>query len=79
MAADSAHRVLRIGVIQGGKIVEERVLPARQPVTVGSARGNAIVVSKSQLPPSTLVFSWQGDRWALHFAPGTEGRARASP
>jgi hypothetical protein len=43
-------------------------------VTVGSARGNAIVVSKSQLPPSTLVFSWLGDRWALHFAPGTEGR-----
>ncbi len=74
MAADGAQKVLRIGVIQGGKIVEERVLPARQPVTVGSAPGNAIVVPRSQLPPSTLVFSWQGDRYVLRFADGTEGR-----
>lgn len=74
MAADDAHKVLRIGVIQGGKIVEERVLPARQPVTVGSAPGNTLSVPQSQLSASTLVFSWSGERYALHFAQGTEGR-----
>src|SRR5512138_1788884 len=74
MAADDTHKVLRIGVIQGGKIVEERVLPAREKVTVGTAGGNTIAVAKSQLPESTLVFSWHADRYTLHFAEGTEGR-----
>jgi outer membrane biosynthesis protein TonB len=74
MAAEDTHKVLRIGVIQGGKIVEERVLPARQQVTVGTAPGNTIAVPQSQLPGSMLVFSWHGDRYELHFAEGTEGR-----
>jgi outer membrane biosynthesis protein TonB len=74
MAAGDTHKVLRIGVIQGGKIVEERVLPARQPVTVGSGSRNTIAVAKSELPESTLVFSWRGDRYELHFAERTEGR-----
>ena len=73
MSGDT-HKVLRIGVIQGGKIVEERVLPARQQVTVGTAPGNTISVPQSQLPDSTLVFSWRGDRYELRFAEGTEGR-----
>src|SRR5512132_1919926 len=74
MAAGDTHKVLRIGVIQGGKIVEERVLPARQPVTVGSGSRNTIAVAKSDLPESALVFSWNGDRYELHFAATTEGR-----
>jgi outer membrane biosynthesis protein TonB len=74
MAADNPHKVLRIGVIQGGKIVEERVLPARQPVTVGSASGNTFVVPQADLPASTLVFSCHGDKYTLHFAEGAEGR-----
>ncbi|HEX9051741.1 MAG TPA: AgmX/PglI C-terminal domain-containing protein [Anaeromyxobacter sp.] len=74
MAAGDTHKVLRIGVIQGGKIVEERVLPARQPVTVGSGSRNTIALAKSELPESTLVFSWHGDRYELHFAERTEGR-----
>jgi outer membrane biosynthesis protein TonB len=74
MAAGDTHKVLRIGVIQGGKIVEERVLPARQPVTVGSASRNTIAVAKSELPESTLVFSCRGDRYELHFGERTEGR-----
>ena len=53
MAAGDTHKVLRIGVIQGGKIVEERVLPARQPATVGSGSRNTIAVAKSELLEST--------------------------
>ncbi len=76
MAAGDTHKVLRIGVIQGGKIVEEKVLPARQPVTVGSASGNTVCLPKSALPASTLVFSWHADRYTLHFADGAEGRVQ---
>jgi outer membrane biosynthesis protein TonB len=67
-------KVLRVGVLQGGKIVEERVLPARQPVTVGSAPKNTIVVPHSDLPASLQVFAWQGDRYALCFTQGMDGR-----
>jgi hypothetical protein len=73
MAAQQ-EKVLRIGVIQGGKIVEERVLPARQPVTVGTAPRNTLVVRHESVPESYLVFSFQGDRTVLQFEEGMEGR-----
>lgn len=74
MAADKQQKVLRIGVIQGGKIVEEQVLPARQPVTIGSGARNSIVVPRSGLPGSTTLFTYAGDRYTLLFAEGVEGR-----
>jgi outer membrane biosynthesis protein TonB len=74
MAADRQQKVLRVGVIQAGKIVEERVLPAQDSVTVGTSKRNTIVVQPSSLPESTLVFSWEADRYALLFADGVEGR-----
>ncbi len=74
MAADKQEKVLRVGVIQAGKIVEERLLPARQPVTLGPAAKNTIVVPGTALPESTLVFSHAGDRYTLVFAEGVEGR-----
>src|SRR6266540_4330367 len=72
--ASEQEKVLRVGVIQGGKIVEERVLPARQPITIGTSPGNTIVVPVSKLPESVLVFSFQGERYALQFEEGQEGR-----
>jgi outer membrane biosynthesis protein TonB len=70
------EKVLRIGVIQGGKIVEERVLPARQPVTLGTERRNTVVVSLANAPASVTVFTFHGDRYLLHFEQGSEGRVQ---
>jgi outer membrane biosynthesis protein TonB len=67
-------KVLRVGVIQGGKILEERVLPARQAVTIGSAPNNTIAVPGTNLPASLQIFTWQGDRYALCFDKRMEGR-----
>lgn len=67
-------KVLRVGVIQGGKIVEERVIPARQPVTIGTSTRNTIIVPQSNLPASATVFTFQGDRYLLCFEDGMEGR-----
>ncbi|BDG02537.1 AgmX/PglI C-terminal domain-containing protein [Anaeromyxobacter oryzae] len=77
MAAQQG-KVLRVGVIQGGKIVEERVLPARQPVTIGTSPRNTIVVAHSELPPSFQVFSCQGERHTLHFREGMDGRIQGA-
>ncbi len=75
MAAQQ-EKVLRIGVIQAGKIVEERVLPARQTVTLGTGVRNTIVVPLANLPESVVVFAFQGERYVLQFEPGSEGRVQ---
>jgi outer membrane biosynthesis protein TonB len=70
----SQEKVLRIGVIREGKIVEERVLPARRPVSIGSGAGTTIPVPHSALPESFPVFAIQGDRYVLQFRAGMDGR-----
>jgi hypothetical protein len=77
MAAQQS-KVLRVGVIQGGKIVEERVIPARQPVTLGTSTRNTIIVPQSDLPASVTVFTWQGDRYLLCFEEGMDGRIQGA-
>ncbi len=75
MAAQQ-DKVLRIGVIQAGKIVEERVLPARQAVTLGTGAKNTIVVPLANAPESVVVFAFQGDRYVLQFEQGAEGKVQ---
>jgi hypothetical protein len=69
-------KVLRLGVIQGGKIVEERILSARQPVTIGTSVRNTIVVPISNLPESFTAFTLHGDVWHLCFEEGMDGRVQ---
>ncbi len=73
MAAQQ-QKALRVGVIQGGKIVEERLMPARQTVTIGTSEKNTIVAPQSGLPESFTVFTYEGDRATLHFEEGMDGK-----
>jgi hypothetical protein len=73
MAAQQA-KVLRVGVIRNGKIVEERVLPGRLVVTIGTSPKNTLVVPGAQLPATLQLFGWHGDRCLLAFGPGAQGR-----
>jgi TonB family protein len=71
-------KVLRVGVIRAGKIMEERVLQPRQGLTIGSGPRNTIVVSGAGAPVSQPVFAWQGERYVLFFGRGAEGRIQGS-
>jgi hypothetical protein len=75
MAAPQS-KVLRLGVIRGGKIVEERVLPAHHPVTVGTLARNTIVVPASNLPDTFTAFTIHGGAYHLCFEGGMEGRVQ---
>lgn len=70
-------KVLRVGVILGGKIVEERVFAPRQPITVGSGPKNTLVVKQAGFPESAPLFTWSGDQYRLHFAEGFEGTVQS--
>ncbi len=68
----SAKKVLRLGIIQAGKIVEERIVRQRKAITLGASPRNTIVVPG--LPRSFVMFPQQRGRYRLRFTPGTDGR-----
>ncbi|MGI5861015.1 MAG: AgmX/PglI C-terminal domain-containing protein [Myxococcales bacterium] len=67
-------KILRIGVIQGGKIIEERLVKKRETVTIGQASKNTIVIPVSNLPPSFPVFELKGGAYQLRFTDAMAGR-----
>ena len=67
-------RILRIGVILGGKIVEERLLRQRQDVTIGQSAKNTFSVPVSGLPRRWTLFAVRNGRYFLTFANNMDGR-----
>jgi hypothetical protein len=73
-AASSGPKVLRIGLIQGGKVVEERVVKQRVSVSVGAGEKNMFVISGGDLPEGFRLFELIGDDYHLNFTAGMKGR-----
>lgn len=70
----SGPKVLRIGVIQGGKIVEERIIRKRETVTAGSSEKNHFVISADGLPARFELFQLVGADYILNFTDKMSGR-----
>ena len=74
VAANAGPKVLRIGVVQGGRVAEERIIKQRTHVTVGSSEKNMFVVSAQTLPPTFRLFELVGNDYHLNFLDGMTGR-----
>jgi outer membrane biosynthesis protein TonB len=61
-ARDGAKR-LRVALVRGGRVVEERIVPA--PVSVGSSAKATLAVPASDLPPQLTLFAAGKDGPAL--------------
>ncbi len=73
--AAALPKVLRIGIIQGGKIIEERIVRRRETVTVGASEKNHFVLIASELPSSRFeMFETKGGDYTLHFTESMGGR-----
>ncbi len=73
--ADSkVAKVLRIAVVQGGKVAEERQLKRRETVTVGSASGNTFVLTGGALPAAFPLFELHGNSYHLRFTAQMDGK-----
>jgi hypothetical protein len=74
-AAEDGGKILRIGIIQNGKIVEERLVRKRENVTVGQSTKNTFVVPASNhLPRTFVLFELTPAGYALNFTDAMDGR-----
>jgi hypothetical protein len=68
------QRILRIGVILGDKIVEERLIRDRGPVSIGQSSKNTFAVLAPELPRTWPLFQIVGGRYVLNVADTMDGR-----
>lgn len=76
MASQSRQsKVLRIGIIQDGKIVQERLVKAGESVTVGESAKNTFVFPRTHLKtPEFLLFQPAGNGYVLQFTAAMKGK-----
>jgi TonB family protein len=74
MAESRDKKILRIGLIQNGKIVEERLLRRRETVTIGQSPRNTFVLSSGGLPKSYNLFEIRSNTYHLNFRAGMNGK-----
>jgi hypothetical protein len=67
-------KILRIGIIQGGRIVEERLVRKRDDITIGQSAKNMFVVPSDALPRRWVLFQMHGNRYIAHFSDGMDAR-----
>ena len=70
----SKIKILRIGIIQGGRIVEERLVRKRESITIGQSAKNMFVVLSDALPRNWLLFEMTGNGYVAHFSDGMDAR-----
>jgi TonB family protein len=68
------RKILRIGVIQNGKIVEERLLRKREAVTIGQSPRNTFVLPAASVPKSYTLFDLRSGTFQLNFRDDMDGR-----
>lgn len=72
--AATGPKVLRIGLVQGGRVLEERVIKDRAHVTVGPSEKSMFVLAAKNLPSSFKLFELVGNDYVLNFLEGMSGR-----
>ena len=74
MTASGNDKILRIGVIQGGKVIEERLIRKRTTVTFGSDHKSTFVFGGKEFPKSWPLFELKGSQYQLVFSDAMDGR-----
>ena len=68
------RRILRIGVLLGGKIVEEKLIRERVNVTLGQSAKNTFAIPIEGLPRQFTLFQVVDGRYVLNFTDKMDGR-----
>src|SRR5271170_7392282 len=73
MSQATGPKVLRIGLVASGRILEERIVKQRTSVTVGPSEKSMFVV-QANVPPQFKLFELIGPDYYLNFLDGMTGR-----
>ncbi|MBX3227221.1 MAG: AgmX/PglI C-terminal domain-containing protein [Labilithrix sp.] len=74
MSVQTGPKVLRIGLVQAGRVVEERIIKQRTTVNVGSNERATFVIQSQIVPPMFKLFELIGMDYYLNFLDGMTGR-----
>ncbi|MCK6510458.1 AgmX/PglI C-terminal domain-containing protein [Myxococcota bacterium] len=66
MKKENQHQCLRLGVIERGKLVEERVFKKGEEITLGRSSQNTWVIEDEQFPAKHRLFQWKDGSYTLH-------------
>lgn len=67
-------KILRIGVVQGGRVVDERLIKERSHVTIGPSEKAMFVVPQQRLPHNFRLFELIGGEYYLNYLETMTGR-----
>ena len=73
-ATPAVQRIMRIGIIQGGRIVEERLVRKHENISIGQSSKNTFVVPSESLPRTWLLFEANARGYVAHFSDGMDAR-----
>ncbi len=74
MSQGRDRKILRVGIIQNGKIIEERLLRKRDGVTIGQSPRNTFVLPTAGIPKSYTLFDMKSGQYHLNFKPNMKGK-----
>jgi len=74
MAQATGPKVLCIGLVQGGRVIEERIIKQRTTVTVGASEKAMFVIPSNAVPAQFKLFELVGGDYFLNFLDGMSGR-----
>lgn len=74
VSANAGPKVLRIGLVQSGKVIEERVIKQRTTVTIGPSEKNTFVILAPNIPASFKILEIVNNEYFLNFVEGMTGR-----
>ncbi|MBS2019890.1 MAG: AgmX/PglI C-terminal domain-containing protein [Deltaproteobacteria bacterium] len=74
MPQATGPKVLRIGKVQGGRVIEERVVKQRTHVTIGSSHTNMFLASGNGVPETMKLFELVGNEYVVNLADAMTGR-----
>jgi hypothetical protein len=68
------EKVLRIGIVQAGKVVHERLVAPGQSVSIGESPKSTFVVPAKSIPKKFALFVAKGDKYFLNFTDAMKGK-----
>ncbi|MCC6556676.1 MAG: AgmX/PglI C-terminal domain-containing protein [Polyangiaceae bacterium] len=69
--------VLRVALVRGGVVIEERTLEGRADVTLGPDERSTFVLPERSAPDSLVLFDRRGGAYHIHDGPSMKGRITA--